>query len=92
MTRAEAFEVARTIAEQPLGNGSRLVHEMCKALSEDDKFLADTAARLDRLCESAEKGASWESAGHLRNRMIAALRGISGELLQASSKGKKAGR
>lgn len=43
-------------------------------VSELEHRLMRTAAELDRLCEQAEKNASWESAGHLRNRIVSQLR------------------
>ena len=45
-----------------------------------ERQLSDTAARLDRLCASAEQGASWESAAHLRNRVLYALRSIARDI------------
>lgn len=47
--------------------------------------LNDYAARLDRLCDSAEKGASWESAAHLRNRVTYALRSLARDCQKQSN-------
>lgn len=42
--------------------------------------LLDAAARLERMAERAEKGASWESAAHLRNWLLTAMRSLSADL------------
>lgn len=59
--------------------------------------LHDIAARLDRLAARIEAGASWESAGHLRNYSTGAIRSLARDVavlaqVSAREKGRKEAR
>lgn len=61
------------------------VAELKKPARSCETTLLDAAARLERMAERAEKGASWESAGHLRSWLLNALRGLSVDLTRGAA-------
>ncbi len=54
----------------------RVGDEDIDALTFASRCMNDVAATLDRLVDSNNSGGSWESAGHLRNRVNGSLRSL----------------
>ncbi len=54
----------------------RVGDEDIDALTFASRCMNDVAATLDRLVDSNNQGGSWESAGHLRNRVNGSLRSL----------------